>query len=539
MELKQIALTLWKWWWLLVLAALAAAGVSLVNDRQLPRIYRTAATVQVGQFLQSTNPQPQDFATSQQLAQAYAQMVRQQPILQATIDALGLEIQAGGLAGQVGVTVPPGSALIQISVADVDPVRAKEVADELARQLIARSPTPSNEADEGNRRFIELQLNTLRDRILEADAQISALEERIAQETSARAIQDIQSQQAILQQKIAGWQSNYASLLDYFKGGRVNFLTFVDPAVVPTAPVSPDTRLNLALAVAIALLLAGSAAFLIEYLDDTVRTGEDVERVLAVPTLGAISRMRKIAKPADLLAALHAPRSLAAEGYRVLHTNIQFSSLALPADRLLVTSAGPGEGKTTVAGNLAVTMARSGKRVILADADLRRPTMHQLFGVTNRVGLTSLLLDESLPLDTALVDTPVAGLRMLPSGPLPPNPAELLGSEPMRRRVDEMAKLADVVIFDGRSVLGVADAVILGALCSGVVLVVNSRRTRSGLLRRAKAALDQVDLRILGVVLNKQAGRPAGDYGWYAVPDAGRGWRRVSAAMTSLFGGVQ
>jgi capsular exopolysaccharide synthesis family protein len=182
---------------------------------------------------------------------------------------------------------------------------------------------------------------------------------------------------------------------------------------------------------------------------------------------------------------------------------------------LLVTSASPEEGKTTTACDLGITIAHAGKRVILADTDLRRPSMHRLFGVSNQVGLTSLLLDGAMPVETALIETPVAGLKLMPSGPLPPNPAELLGSELMKQRLSQLKELADVIIFDSPPVLAVADAAILGSLCSGVILVVDAGRTRSNVVRRAKESLAQVNLRVLGVILNRLTTRHASGYSYY------------------------
>jgi len=141
--------------------------------------------------------------------------------------------------------------------------------------------------------------------------------------------------------------------------------------------------------------------------------------------------------------------------------------------------------------------------------------MHRFFGVPNQVGLTSLLLDETLPLEAVLVETPVADLKLMPSGPLPPNPAELLGSERMKERLNQMKELADVVIFDSPPVLAVTDATVLGALATGVILVADSGRTRSEVIRRGKQTLDQVGLKVLGVVLNKVAVRRGGGYYYY------------------------
>jgi capsular exopolysaccharide synthesis family protein len=181
----------------------------------------------------------------------------------------------------------------------------------------------------------------------------------------------------------------------------------------------------------------------------------------------------------------------------------------------MVTSAVPGEGKTTTACNLAIAMAQAGKRVILCDTDLRRPSIARVLGVSSEIGLTSLLLDRALPVEQALVDGPVAGLRLLLSGPLPPNPGELVGSDAMTERVAQLEPLADMVVFDSPATLGVADATILAAHADGILMVVAAGRTRSELVKRAKATLEQVGLPIVGVVLNLVARRRHRAFDYY------------------------
>jgi capsular exopolysaccharide synthesis family protein len=515
MELKQYASTLWKWSWLIVLSTLIAAAASFWATSRMPRIYSTTTTLMVGRFIQTADPSGQDFYISQQLAQSYIQLVRRQPILQGTIDTLGLEMGWQTLAAQVNTSLVPGTQLIQISVQDTDPQRAKALADEIARQLILQSPTPEGEQEQAQyRQFVNRRLAVLQTQIEEAEKQIDELQGRLVLENSARGIQDIQSQIEGLQQKITIWQDNYAKLLDFYQGSRTNYLSVVEPASIPSTPVSPRIRYYVLLAAAIGFALAAGAAFLLEYLDDTIKTNEDVDRVLKLPTLGNITRIPRVREPTDHLVTLQLVHSPATEAYRVLRTNIQFSTLNIPSPQLLlVTSASPGEGKTTTACNLAITIAYAGKQVILVDADLRRPSVHRFLGMYNQVGLTSLLLDDTLAVEAALLETPVVGLKMMPSGPLPPNPADLLGSEPMQRRFEQMKELADVIILDSPPILAVADATILGALCSGVILIVDAGRTRSQVVRRAKDALDQLNLRVIGAVLNKLT--PRGTRGYY------------------------
>ncbi|MFN8496834.1 MAG: polysaccharide biosynthesis tyrosine autokinase [Anaerolineae bacterium] len=516
MELKHYVQAVLKWWWLVALSTLVATAFSYWGTTQMPRLYRTDTTMMVGRFIESNDPSSSDIYTSQQLATSYVQLIKRQPVLQGVIDALGLNTTPAALGGQVSASVIPQTQLIQISVVDTSPERAAAIANEIAHQLILQSPTTPEKQLAEQREFVGQQLQELKDKMDEAKKQSAQLEKRLAIETSARAIQDTQTQIGALQQKITTWQSSYATLLNFFKGSQTNSLSVVEAAPITTTPVSPNVFQNVFLAALVGFLLAVGAAILLEYLDNTLKSSEDVERVVHVPTLANIGRFQGAPNPTDNLIALNEPRSMITEAYRMLRTNLQFTMLDQTEPRILVTSALPGEGKTTTAANLAIATAQTGRKVILLDTDLRRPSLHKLFGIQNRIGLTNLLLDDNLALESALAETPVAGLLVLPSGPLPPNPAELVGSKAMQRRVAELQKMADILVFDSPPVLAVADATILGSMTSGVVLVVDAGRTRADAVERAKAILDQVQLRVVGVVLNKlRSRRGAGGYYHY------------------------
>ncbi|MEW6230758.1 MAG: CpsD/CapB family tyrosine-protein kinase [Chloroflexota bacterium] len=196
------------------------------------------------------------------------------------------------------------------------------------------------------------------------------------------------------------------------------------------------------------------------------------------------------------------PRSPVSEAFRTLRTNIQFSSLDRPLKTILVTSTDPGEGKSTVLANLAVTMAQSGLRTVVADCDLRRPSQHQLFGLSNINGLTSMMVGNAPMQGASIQDTAVPNLRLLASGPLPPNPSELLGSRRMGEIIAFLKDQADLVLFDAPPIIAVTDAAVLASKVDGVLLVVNAGKTKRDLARRAKLLLDKVNANVLGVVLN-------------------------------------
>jgi non-specific protein-tyrosine kinase len=214
---------------------------------------------------------------------------------------------------------------------------------------------------------------------------------------------------------------------------------------------------------------------------------------------------------AQQLIALRDPRSPAAEAYRALRTNIQFSSLDRTLHTILATSTAPDEGKSTTIANLAVTMAQAEQRVILVDCDLRRPSLHTVFGVGNEHGLTSMMLQEDV--SPPLQQTEVPGLLLLPSGPLPPRPADILGSKRMEAVIAALREQADIVLFDTPPVTAVTDAAVLATKVDGVLLIFRAGATRRDRAREARRLLDKVNANIVGVVLTDVKG---GDgYGYY------------------------
>lgn len=199
------------------------------------------------------------------------------------------------------------------------------------------------------------------------------------------------------------------------------------------------------------------------------------------------------------LITLTDPRSAASEAFRTLRTNLMFSSLDEPLHTLVVTSPGAEDGKSTALANLAVTLAQSGKRTILVDCDLRRPSQHEIWGVAQEPGLTSMVLDK---LETPpLAETGIENLWVLPSGPLPPNPADLLGSDQMDAIIETLKADADFVLFDTPPVVAVTDAALLSVKADGVLLVLRAGRTSRDSAERARDLLERINVRIVGAVL--------------------------------------
>lgn len=208
------------------------------------------------------------------------------------------------------------------------------------------------------------------------------------------------------------------------------------------------------------------------------------------------------------------PKSPIAESMRILRTNLQYVTATGPLDTLLITSPSPSEGKTLMSSNLAATYALAGVSTIVVGVDLRKPTIHRVFNRSNTVGVTSVLVGQAT-LDEAIVDTDVAGLRLLPAGPVPPNPAELLGSKAMRNMIAQLTERADMVIFDAPPVLAVTDASLLATMVAGTLLIVDISRTNREMAKRAKEQLDQVRANVVGLVANRIDSKASEYYYYY------------------------
>jgi non-specific protein-tyrosine kinase len=508
MELSSYVKTLWRWAWLIGLGVAVALGSTYLAVREQPPTYQAGATLVVGQILQQQQPTYTDIYTAQDLAQTYATIAARRTIREATMEALGLT-----WLPEYSATPVANTQLLEIRVVDTDPQRAAAVANELAKQLILQSPGGRGAEEQVRQAFVKSQLDDLEASIEATKAEIARQQELLAGMFSAREIADTQSQIAALQQKLSADQSNYGQLLAFLGEGSVNSLSIVEPAVVPAAPSGPGKVRTLLMAAAVGLVLAVATAFLLEYLDDTVKTPEDIEKAMHLTMLAGISRIPGEKAEERLITVKH-PKSPISEAYRVLRTNLQFSSLDRPLRTLVVTSANPTEGKSTTVANLGAVMAQAGKRVIIIDSDLRRPVQHRIFGVENREGLTEALLLPDFR-DGHLKQTGVENLRLLNTGALPPNPSELLGSQRMGQLIERLKEEADVILFDSPPAMAVTDASVLGTLADGVLIVVDAGRTRRNAAKETAERLRQVGANVLGAALNRLKPGRSGYYYYY------------------------
>ncbi len=493
-----------RWWWLIVLAAVLAAGSAFVFTRLRPPVYIASGTVMIGTAIQERNPDSQQLSLTQGLALTYARIAQRPSLKEATKSALGMD-----WLPEYAVRVLPDSQLIEISVTDIDPQRAFAVAGELINQLILLSP--GGQERQQREVFIQEQLRKLEQGLRETEDEINRRQEELSTALSARQIRQIEDEISALQAKQTTLQSTYVGLLANTEQGSTNTVNVLDPPVLPVEPVNTRWYLLVLMAGALGAALAAAGAYLLEFLDDRILTVDQVQSVTGQMTLGTLPAIENN-QQSDSIVMLNNPHSTDAEAFRVLRTNLLFASVDHELHSLLVSSPNPGEGKSFVSANLAVAFAQTGKRVILIDADLRKPTLHRVFGLVNNVGVTSALVSVTPVLDSLLQTTSVPELRVMTSGPLPPNPSELLSSHKMEELLHSLEAECDLVVIDSPPVTVVSDTAVLASRVDGVLVVFAADRVRRDLARNAMAALRQVNARVLGVVLNRTTGNQHGYY---------------------------
>ncbi len=355
-------------------------------------------------------------------------------------------------------------------------------------------------------------------KVVEARARVRALSGRIAAENERHA----ESQRTLIQYRLlkrdaALDHQMYEVLLkklketDLSQGVGESDIRVLESAKRPFAPIAPRLARNVGVAAVLALCLAIALAYGVEYFDRGVASPEDVRRALALPTLGIVS---SFANETDSLAAGRVG-SLEAERFRTLRSNVRFSHVDKPRRVVLVTSTGPAEGKSTILANLGVSLAQSGRRTLLLDTDLRRPTLHKLFGFAKGRGLADILAGD-VALEETIRGSHVEGLDVMPCGTVPVNPAELIESVRLQELLASLRERYDYVLLDSPPAGGLVDASLLSSLADGVLFVVEPRRYDWRLLRATLGQLERAGARVYGAVLNKAVrddGAPL--YGYY------------------------
>ncbi len=510
MELKQYFQLLVRWLWLLALGTVLGAGSAFIASRLQTPVYQATTTLLISEAPKgSAAGDYTALLTNERLAGTYLQLLTSRPVLDEVNVRLALGLSTSQLANSVKVALVSNTQLIRLNVEDTDPQRAAAIANTLPLVFSEYNETQQASRFADSKAALTAEIASVDDQVADLQGQIAAID--LPADAAGQTRLDR------LQADLAQIRQSRTSLVQSFENLRlaeaqsITNVVVVESALEPRIPIRPRTLQNTALAAVVGLMLAAGVAFLIEYLDDTLKSPEQITALLELPVIGVLARLA----PKELThgpVAKREPRSPTTEAFRGLRTNLQFASVDRPLRRLLVTSVGPGEGKSTVVANLAVVMAQAGLRVAVIDGDLRRPMQHRLFDRPNRYGLSEALVQDSLHLNGALQPSDVHDLSVMGTGALPPNPAELLGSKKMTSMFALIAGQVDHVIVDSPPVSAVTDAVILASQMDGVILVVEAGKTRMGPALQVKEQLERVGAKLLGVVLNKV---PIGRDGYY------------------------
>jgi len=495
-SLRQYASVLWRRRWMIALVTLVTVGIALAYCVVTTPVYQGTANLLLMQQLPSAvlqanntfNPNVMvDVATDTQVLES--------------ADVTAIVKKTVPNAPSVNVTQVGTTNVVQVSTQSTDAALAAKAATAYANAYITYQHQLTANALNSAAQQVQNRLNTV-----QATAnQISAELGDSTKASSPGAESSLASLQGSLQLEASSLQNQLANDQFYASSQTGESGQLISAATTPTKPVSPKTIEYSVLAAVLGLVLGIGLAISLEFFDDRVRTKEDVQRVAGSRLLlGLVPEIAEWRHPeASYLVTRAAPGSAPTEAFRTLRTSVQFLSVERAIRTLQFTSPGAPEGKTTTLANVAVVMAQAGMRVVMVDCDLRRPRLHEYFHLPNAVGFTSVLLKEAT-VGEAL--QPVAGLdslHLMASGPIPPNPSELLAGSRAAELLRTVSEDADIVLIDSPPVLPLSDAAALAGKVDGVIIVTSSVTSSRNQLTRALERLDQVDAPVLGIVLNR------------------------------------
>lgn len=523
--LRDYLMVLRRRWFVVALCVGLGLLASVVYSSLQTPLYRSESRVLVQQKSSAALFDPQtgaplksDVSTDIELQLLTSQRVRDEAV------------QRLGYPARIRATTAGEDTVIVVSASDPDPVRAAEIADTFAQTYldVRRDLAVTDFLATGD---------VIREQITGLDAQLDLLRAEMARTDDPVALSTLQTREAALEAQRAQYDQSLNAILlnaDLAGGSGPQIIAEANEARNPYRP----TRIrNAMMGIALGLLAGLGLAFLWDYLDDSVRNRQDIEASGGLPTLAVVPRVSGWRNRSEThVTTLEHPSSSSAEAYRSLRTSVQFAGIERELKVLQLTSPNPGDGKTTTAVNLGVAMAQTGLRVILVDCDLRRPRLHSFLGADPERGITSTLL-EDVELVDALQSTDQRNLVLLPAGPVPPAPSELLSAQRTAQTLRALAQACDIVLIDSPPVLPVSDALILSDLVDGVIVVATAGKTGRRDLNHAVEALRQVDAPLIGAVLNQadagaQYGYSShyGTYGYTArTPKRSRPWRRSTA----------
>lgn len=500
MALQRLLGIALRWFPILVLGVVLPSVAAYQLTSVQPQVYQVSATLLPGQLRLAGNPDFNTVALSRLvgLATNYAYAAKTRDLLSTVGQRLSLTESAENLSKRVDAVVDQNTAVLTITARAGTASAAADLANAVAHEIQDQSTAVQNDES------LLATLKTVRERILEAQTEY----ERLLALPPPRTVEDtlnLDNALTLLHELTTVYDSLSASLHRTPPGLTVVYEA--DPKLAQM--IEPRTIYYTLLAAVAGLLVAAGIASLLEYRDDTVKSPEELEEVADLPTLGTIesTKGRRGGNKLQRLATLQDAHSGVADAYRTLRTGIEFATIDAPIRTLLVTSSLPGEGTTITAANLAVAFAQAGHRVLLVDANLRKPRVSLVFDVPNAHGLTTLLGDDAVSLDRIAQATEQPNLRILTTGPLPPNAAELLGAQRIPVMLDRLKTGGDLVIFDGPPLQVATDSAILSSFVEGTLFVIAAGQSRRVAVRLGRELLARAHANVIGTVLRRRGPR--------------------------------
>ena len=496
-----------RWWRLIVIVTVLAASASTVSTMFQADNYVSRTTLIVGTTYSDPNPDSGKLFISQQLAQIYADMALREPIQDATMEALGINWLPNYQS-----EVVPNTQVVQISVTDTNPQRAQIIANEIANQLILQSPTIGGTETGEQQDFIKEQLANLQDQIRETETNVEELQKSKVGLTSANQIANIENEINAQSTKLQNLRSNYADFLANSQEGAVNKLSVLEPANLPIRSTGTNKYTIIALAGLVGLSMGSGAAYLLEFLDRTIKTASDIERIFGLPVIGYISFVSENGNAATYVSKN--PYSNMAENFRMLRSNVEFFSVTNQIKTILITSPNAGNGKTTVASNLAQSLSQLEQDVLLVDADLRQPTVHSSLRIAKGPGLSDVIRNQKELHDVVRQWKGNANLKVVTSGHTVPHITEVVGSRRISTLLSTLKKEHELIIIDAPPLI-IADTYNLASTVDGVIIVVEPGQTSNDQAKAIKEQLDRIGANVLGFVFNKVSDENIPSYGDY------------------------
>lgn len=503
-ELQYVmTIILRRWWWLVVIPIIAAALGYLISIRQ-PSVYQATTTILIGQTIQSAELNRTDIQTSEALALTYANITLRQPVIQRVIDSLNLGASWRNLRNRIRAEPIAGTQLLEISVEAESPESARVIANEVANQLILLSPkNSSNNENESYSTFNRQQLEYLQEEILSDQKRIQAIDLAMQNINSATMWAELRAEKNTLEKSIVDRQQNYLALVALVnKDTTPNSLTVIEPAQASDYRIRPRVQLNTILSGVVGLIVALGLIFLLDYLDDTYKSLEDFYQSLNLTVFGVIGKIQG-KKNSDKLITQMGPFSPIVESYRMIRSRIDFKMGDRVKKSIVVVSPMPREGKSITTANLAIVTAQAGLNTILVDADLRRPSLHETFGMDNEVGMTDLLRSQKVKVTDCLKKTDIDNLQIITSGKQMPDTTERLASKRLSEVITELRKVSDVVFFDSAPAMLVADTALLSKQADGVILLIQAGKSKRRWIQQTIWDMEKAKANLIGCIVNQ------------------------------------